>query len=153
MIRSRSLSPSNRSPISRGLIDARSAHCSATFARFPDLLIMKDLKSTRINTSRISKIPRISFTRNDFNPCRINTSETKDLKSFIINTSKTKDLKSFRINTSKKQGRGVFLIFLDLFWPPFFARHRRVSNRRTRTPRRANQSRRRDARAQLPMLE
>jgi hypothetical protein len=62
--------------------------------------------SLGINTSENFSTSRISLILNDFNPCRINTSETKELKSFIINTSKTKDLKSFRINTSKKQGRG-----------------------------------------------
>ena len=74
--------------------------------KLPDLLILYDIISRRINTYKTSKNSRIAFIPKDFKSTRINTSGTKDLKSFRINTSGNKDLKSFRINTSKKHRRG-----------------------------------------------
>ena len=71
-----------------------------------DLLIMKILKSTEINTSKNSQNPSIALNLKDLKPTRISTSGNKDLKSNYFNTSSSKDLKSRRINTSKKHGRG-----------------------------------------------
>jgi hypothetical protein len=87
---------------------ARHKSSTNTCKNFPlsDLFIVEDLKSTRINTSKISKIPRILFPAIDFNPTKINTSGNKHLKSPRINTSGHKDLKSNHFNTSKKHGRG-----------------------------------------------
>jgi len=64
------------------------------FQEISNLLIPRDLKFSRINTSKKSQDSRIPFIPINFNSPRINTSENKHLKSF-------------RINTSKKQGRGV----------------------------------------------
>jgi hypothetical protein len=87
---------------------ARHKSSTNTCKNFPlsDLFIVEDLKSTRINTSKISKISRILFPAIDFNPTKINTSGNKHLKSPRINTSGHKDLKSNHFNTSKKHGRG-----------------------------------------------
>jgi hypothetical protein len=78
------------------------------FQDFSDLLILQDLISTRINTSKNSRNPSILLMSNGFRSTRINTSENKHLKPRRINTSGHKDLKSRRINTSKKHGRGVW---------------------------------------------
>jgi len=87
---------------------ARHKSSTNTCKNFPlsDLFIVEDLKSTRINTSKISKISRILFSAIDFNPTKINTSGNKHLKPPRINTSGHKDLKSNHFNTSKKHGRG-----------------------------------------------
>jgi hypothetical protein len=69
-------------------------------------LIAISANSSTINTSKIFSIFCISLIIKDFKSTRINTSGNKDLKSPRINTSGSKDLKSFRINTSKKHGRG-----------------------------------------------
>jgi hypothetical protein len=61
----------------------------------------------RINSSMNFSMFRNSLIMNNLKSTRINTSKNKELKSRRINTSGHKDLKSFRINTSKKQGRGV----------------------------------------------
>jgi hypothetical protein len=74
----------------------------------PDLLILHDIISRRINTYKTLKNSRIAFIPKDFKPTRINTSGAKDLKSPRINTSGNKDLKSFRISTSKKYPPGRF---------------------------------------------
>src|SRR6202167_2142121 len=76
------------------------------FQEISNLLILHDIKSIRINTSKKSANLRIIFIPIDFKPTRINTSGNKDLKSPRINTSGHKDLKSNHFNTSKKQGRG-----------------------------------------------
>ena len=90
------------------LHSAISSHAAPNhgFRKLPDLLILHEIISRRINTYRIPKRSRISFIRVTFKSARINTSGAKDLKSIRINTSGNKDLKSFRINTSKKPGRG-----------------------------------------------
>src|SRR5580704_14109011 len=75
----------------------------------PELLILHDIISRRINTYKIPKKSCISLIRINLKSTRINTSGSKDLKSIRINTSGNKDLKSLRINTSKKHpgGRGA----------------------------------------------
>jgi hypothetical protein len=77
------------------------------FQEMSNLLILHDIKSPGINTSKKSRNSRIPIIPIDFNSSRINTSGAKDLKSSRINTSGNKDLKSRRINTSKKHRRGV----------------------------------------------
>jgi len=87
-----------RSPLPPRALSSSRSHSPTAPAReyesrtnpaiFSDLLILKDLNSPGINTYKISKNPRILFTRNDFNSIKTNTSKTKDLKSLIINTSK-----------------------------------------------------------------
>jgi hypothetical protein len=82
-----------------------SPYVSETF-HLSDLLIVEDLKSTRINTSKILANSHIFLIQNNFKPTKINTSGNKDLKPPRINTSGHKDLKSNHFNTSKKHGRG-----------------------------------------------
>src|ERR1700691_610298 len=77
------------------------------FQEMSNLLILHDIKSPIINTSKKSQNSRILIIPIGFNSSRITTSGAKDLKSSRINTSGNKDLKSRRINTSKKGGRGV----------------------------------------------
>src|SRR5580700_7533830 len=72
----------------------------------PELLILHDIISRRINTYKIPKKSCISLIPLNLKSTRINTSGSKDLKSIRINTSGNNDLKSFRINTSKKHPGG-----------------------------------------------
>src|SRR5580704_12107168 len=76
------------------------------FQKCPEVLILNDIISRRINTYKILKKSCISLIRINLKSTRINTSGSKDLKSSRINTSGNKDLKSFRINTSKKHPGG-----------------------------------------------
>jgi len=76
------------------------------FRKSSELFILHGIKSSRINTYKILKNPRIALIPRYFNPTRINTSGSKDLKSPRINSSGNKDLKSLRINTSKKHPGG-----------------------------------------------
>jgi hypothetical protein len=90
------------------------------FRKPPDLLILHEIISLRINTYKTPKISRNAFIRIALKSTRINTSGAKDLKSRRINTSGNKDLKSFRINTSKKHpgGRVSRPKWIDFFDPP-----------------------------------
>jgi hypothetical protein len=93
-LRSRAPSVTISALIHRAADPARCAfNARAKCPIFSDLLILQDFNSSRINTYKIFKNPRISLTPNDFNRTRINTSGTKDLKSIGINTSGNKDLK------------------------------------------------------------
>jgi hypothetical protein len=83
------------------------------FHEFAELLILNEIKSSRINTSKKYAISPIMLIAKDFNSTRINTSGAKDLKSLRINTSGNKDLKSNHFSTSKKQGRGVACVFRE----------------------------------------
>jgi hypothetical protein len=75
--------------------------------KLPDLLILHQIISRRINTYGTPKKSRISLIPLALKSPRINTSGAKDLKSIRINTSGNKDLKSFRINTSKNTPGGA----------------------------------------------
>src|SRR5580704_16115787 len=76
------------------------------FRRSSELFILHDIKPRRFNTYKFLKNLRIALIPRYFNPTRINTSGSKDLKSPRINSSGNKDLKSLRINTSKKHPGG-----------------------------------------------
>jgi hypothetical protein len=135
-------------PDDRSCAHHKSSTSTCKNSPLSDLLIVQDLKSTRINTSKISKISRILFPTINFNPTRINTSGNKDLKPPRINTSGHKDLKSNHFNTSKKHGRGAVEKR-----QPNFSLNAPVPHRCTQTARPGNHSRRLHARAPRPMLE
>jgi hypothetical protein len=82
----------------------------------PAQLSLPALRALCVSGFSPASLSRFNFklsTLNCFSPksSRIRTYAKRARNPFTMNTSKTKDLKSFRMNTYEKKGRGVGVLF------------------------------------------